>query len=237
MKEKHRRDYLVKLFVIVAFFGLLLAVFICIMIEPYIQNINLAKVFCAVFIISESMGILLMGALHCYLIKPIIQAIHHTRKISEHDGMTGLCNRVRFQKKIQEYNQCESIGVIFIDVNDLKRTNDFYGHEAGDELLCSVSKLIKNLNSNNLDSYRFGGDEFVVILSNSTEEQIEEKLKEFLDKIENISLKLSPIKVSVACGIAFTTSDINVNSLIKKRIIICIRTKWNKKIIVKTAIR
>lgn len=211
-----QRKYFIKLFVIVAFFGLLLSVFICIMIEPYIQVINLTKVFCAVFIISESMGILLMGALHYCLIKPIIQAIHHTKRISEHDGMTGLCNRVRFQKKIQEYNQCESIGVIFIDVNDLKKTNDFYGHEAGDELLCSVSKLIKNLNSNNLDSYRFGGDEFVVILSNSTEEQIEEKLKEFLDKIENISLKLSPIKVSVACGIAFTTSDINVNSLIKK---------------------
>lgn len=216
MREKYRRDYFVKLFVIVAFFGLLLSIFICIMIEPYIQNINLAKVFCTVFIISESMGILLMGALHCYLINPIIQAIHHTRSISEHDGMTGLCNRVRFQKKIQEYNQCESIGVLFIDVNDLKKTNDFYGHEAGDELICSVSQLIKNLNSKNLDSYRFGGDEFVVILSNSTEEQIEEKLKEFLDKIENISLKLSPIKVSVACGIAFTTSDINVKSLIKK---------------------
>lgn len=229
MANNHRRKYFFKLGVIVSVFLFLSSILLTYLVLEQDNRFDEIQKFIFICGIQEIIGVIMASAIHWWVIKPIIETIHHTRHISEHDGMTGLFNRLKFKKRTDEYNKCDSIGVIFIDVNELKKANDLYGHEAGDELLCSISKSIKSLQFKNLDSYRFGGDEFVIVLINSTEEQVKEKQKEFLDKVEKISLKLSPIKASVACGIAFSSAPIDIEYLIKRADNNMYRHKKNQK--------
>ena len=76
------------------------------------------------------------------------------------------------------------VGVIFADVNELKRINDTFGHDSGTFLIRMVSDLIKEvLGSLNYQLFRIGGDEFVVILPDCDQNQVwvlEQKLKESL---------------------------------------------------------
>ena len=61
----------------------------------------------------------------------------YLRFLSYRDMLTGLYNRNRYMETVNEYqeNHCESIGVAFIDLNGLKKINDWYGHEAGDRMI------------------------------------------------------------------------------------------------------
>lgn len=86
-------------------------------------------------------------------------------ELSQIDKLTSFYNRNRFTKDIEEFKKSNnSIGVIYLDINGLKETNDFYGHDVGDQLLKRYANIIKNgASSNNL--YRIGGDEFVILYS------------------------------------------------------------------------
>ncbi|MCG9754620.1 sensor domain-containing diguanylate cyclase [Shewanella insulae] len=87
---------------------------------------------------------------------------------ARHDALTGLYNRsaiIDFLGKSisRSRRQKAELAVSFIDVNDLKKTNDLYGHEAGDALLKGVAKVI-NMSIRNGDfAARIGGDEFLIV--------------------------------------------------------------------------
>ena len=91
-----------------------------------------------------------------------------------------------------------------IDINYLKRINDTYGHEQGNQYLYGAAKLIKKVFGEDY-TYRIGGDEFVVILEGKAQEGAEERIREF--KEETVRLQaddsLQPWeKVSAAVGMA-----------------------------------
>jgi diguanylate cyclase (GGDEF)-like protein/PAS domain S-box-containing protein len=98
-------------------------------------------------------------------------------KLSITDSLTGLYNRRYFQKKItDEINRSRRMGyplsLIMLDVDDLKFYNDTYGHLAGDEVLMGVAEIIAGSIRKDTDTaYRYGGDEFMVILPNSDEDK------------------------------------------------------------------
>ena len=85
------------------------------------------------------------------------------------DGLTGVKNRLAFEKAEEIMNSEISGGVMnpfsicVFDVNNLKKMNDKFGHEAGDQLLCEASRMICSFFSHS-PVYRIGGDEFAVIL-------------------------------------------------------------------------
>ncbi|MFV7785071.1 MULTISPECIES: sensor domain-containing diguanylate cyclase [Shewanella] len=87
---------------------------------------------------------------------------------ARHDALTGLYNRSAIleylSKSISNIRRRKSsLAVSFIDVNDLKKTNDLYGHEAGDMLLKGVAKVI-NMSIRESDfAARIGGDEFLIV--------------------------------------------------------------------------
>lgn len=89
--------------------------------------------------------------------------------LSEHDGLTGCYNRIRFNAQIDYYNSCSSLFVLMFDVNNLKRMNDEYGHKAGDALLRSAVEQLRYWVTYG-DLYRIGGDEFLVVIVNYSEE-------------------------------------------------------------------
>lgn len=114
---------------------------------------------------------------------------------STHDELTGLQNRRSFNEALK--GMSEYI-LIFFDVNELKETNDTYGHSAGDKLLKTVSEVIHEVFPR---TYRVGGDEFNVITDKS--EFNEDKLREIDNKLRDITEnRQEKFTYSVAYGYA-----------------------------------
>lgn len=90
--------------------------------------------------------------------------------LAERDSMTGLYNRRKFEESLERYS-CQGdrqICMISADANFLKLTNDIFGHEAGDLLLKTIAKIMKDLAKSDWLVARCGGDEFRVILPDTS---------------------------------------------------------------------
>ena len=99
------------------------------------------------------------------IINERINAVNSEIYKSEHDELTGCYNRVHLEKVKSSYEMSDCYVICFIDVNNLKRMNDEFGHEAGDSLLRTASRHIQYWNSI-ADVYRIGGDEFMIVFKN-----------------------------------------------------------------------
>lgn len=92
-----------------------------------------------------------------------------SQHMSEHDHLTGLPNRLRFERRMQELvaNATQagtSVGLLFIDLDGFKPINDQHGHAAGDAVLMDVArKMMGAIRSEDLVA-RLGGDEFVIAI-------------------------------------------------------------------------
>ena len=132
--------------------------------------------------------------------------------LAEIDGMTGLYNRSKYLRIINNsYESQENIAVIFWDVNNLKKTNDTKGHETGDVLIRTIADSIHMLTTDEHKAFRIGGDEFVMIMSNSTTEDALKKINAWNSYIETIrplySFEISA-SVGYACGRGCNLRDI-----------------------------
>ena len=83
------------------------------------------------------------------------------------DQLTDLQNRRSFEETVEQFSKELPAGccIIVVDVNDLKKTNDTFGHHAGDELLIGAAKCLCRSFTGTDRIYRTGGDEFVVIIT------------------------------------------------------------------------
>lgn len=90
--------------------------------------------------------------------------------MSYHDELTGLYNRNRYLVDLEHLKKAKegSLGIAFVDVNDLKETNDVYGHACGDEVLVACAATLADALPG-ADLYRIGGDEFVALVRNVDE--------------------------------------------------------------------
>lgn len=121
------------------------------------------------------------------------------------DNLTGLYNRRAFEKFSKKTSK-SLYSLIFIDIDNFRKFNNEYGHEAGDKVLQKVSYSIKN-NIRQFDqAFRYGGDEIVVILNNCNKVdaiQIGEKLRNCISSIDN-----SPQpSINISLGIANCPED------------------------------
>jgi diguanylate cyclase (GGDEF)-like protein len=97
------------------------------------------------------------------------EAFDRARLDSLRDGLTGLGNHRAFQEELddqlaQAREQASPLALLMIDVDDLKKTNDRRGHAAGDEMLRSISQIIRANLRRTDRGYRIGGDEFALLL-------------------------------------------------------------------------
>lgn len=97
------------------------------------------------------------------------------KKMSYRDKLTGLYNRAYFDEKLEELNNEEFFPLSFVmgDLNGLKVINDAIGHLEGDKILKEISKVIKNSCRKDDLIFRWGGDEFCILLPKTTEEEAE----------------------------------------------------------------
>ncbi|MDX1295057.1 MAG: diguanylate cyclase [Sulfurimonadaceae bacterium] len=99
-------------------------------------------------------------------------------KMATTDTLTGLSNRLRFNDEIMQainhYQRYEhDTFLILFDIDDFKKINDTYGHDVGDDAIRSIAEMLRTYMRASDVCARWGGEEFAVILYNTTDEQAE----------------------------------------------------------------
>lgn len=96
---------------------------------------------------------------------------------ADHDELTGLRNRRTFNRDLTEWINADDgnrpLALIFIDINRFKYINDSLGHSIGDQIIKAVSIRLRNHMQGVADIYRFGGDEFIILLKNGDPNEVE----------------------------------------------------------------
>lgn len=144
------------------------------------------------------------------------------KKISTTDRLTGLYNRLQFEKTIRQktteaLQNKQSIALLFLDLDNFKTINDTLGHHMGDMLLRQVATRLKSCLRMNDFIARIGGDEFAVILNNIENPKIVSDISQKIIYIIDQPYKLGGVNVSigVSIGIAYYPSnDTNPESLV-----------------------
>lgn len=118
-----------------------------------------------------------------------------------YDILTGLHNRRCFEENRGKIDIAENLplSVIFADINGLKMTNDIFGHTAGDELIKKSSEILQQACRQHDIVARIGGDEFIILLPKTTEENA----KHILERIraEFANARVEAIKCSISLGL------------------------------------
>ena len=128
--------------------------------------------------------------------------------LSSIDLLTGVRNRNLMNNRVDEftaenYVKPKSLGIVFADLNGLKRINDEKGHEAGDLLIRRAAGFLKSVFDED-EIYRAGGDEFMIISENCTQKSLDEKVRQLRELSE-------PDKeVSFSIGSCYDDSDIDI---------------------------
>ena len=111
--------------------------------------------------------------------------------MSGNNLLTGLHNRNAMSKKVEELKLHRTpVGIIYADLNNLKATNDTYGHDAGDLRLKEIADIMKEIFDLD-DIYRLGGDEFIIIMDNVKKLDKMDKLRKFKKVIRNRSVDVA----------------------------------------------
>lgn len=136
---------------------------------------------------------------------------------SQHDSMTKLYNKRYLEEWIEQHDNEFETGVIYFDVDNLKKMNDIYGHERGDKVIENTARFIQKYQPKNALAFRVGGDEFLMIIRNEPERFVEQMVKE-MKKDSDIYLSRPGDKVEcrIAIGYAYGTSMKSINDVIEK---------------------
>ncbi len=137
--------------------------------------------------------------------------------------MTNLYNKEYFNKALDSCIEKNiPFALIIADVDDFKSVNDIYGHDTGDKTLRFVAKNLRTTFNDKDYIFRIGGDEFAVIMLNTTsaeKELITQKFAVLNKNIKDFSNDIPSITLSL--GVAFSEnlkSDSNLNSFSKESI-------------------
>jgi diguanylate cyclase (GGDEF)-like protein/PAS domain S-box-containing protein len=127
------------------------------------------------------------------------------RYLSLHDPLTGLYNRIYFEEEISriEKTRYGTVGILACDVDGLKLVNDTLGHDQGDRLLAAAAKVIRSSFREGDLAARIGGDEFAVVLPDTTESAVEnacQRIQQAVDAYNTITPEL-PLSISVGFAI------------------------------------
>jgi two-component system cell cycle response regulator len=137
-----------------------------------------------------------------------------TKLLTIIDPLTTLYNRRYYQEIIErEFSRAKRYGfdlsIAMFDIDNFKKLNDNYGHQFGDEVLKQVSKIILSSLRNTDFTFRYGGEEIVAILTNSSAEQAFIPIERIRAKIEAHPFEFNgeEVKVTTSAGISALSQE------------------------------
>lgn len=149
--------------------------------------------------------------------------IEELQKMAILDHLTGLTNRRYIEmsldarlSEMQRYGW--PFGILFIDIDNFKRINDVYGHDIGDEVLKMIAKTFMN-NSRPFDTVgRWGGEEFIAIILNVSEDLLHSIAKRLRILVEQSSILAGSdiIRITISIGATLAQPDDTIDTLVKR---------------------
>lgn len=158
------------------------------------------KAYKMIFIVSISFSIIY------YVLYKRIKSI---KKLSQRDGLTNIYNRRQFNKVYKKLiSKNKKFSCIMLDIDYFKRINDIHGHKAGDEVIMGVCNEIKEILDSDSSFYRYGGEEFAIIIKNKEKKDVITLAEKARIKVQNLTWN-QDINVTISLGIAFNIDSRN----------------------------
>lgn len=153
------------------------------------------------------------------------QVLAETQESAAHDPLTGVMNKLSYDEAVKKEqwnieNGLTDVGIAMVDLNDLKKINDSYGHEKGNIYIKKLCGIMEDVFSAS-QIYRIGGDEFVIILRGDDFDHREELVRKFdlaIEKEANNTALKPWERVSAAIGVAVYDSglDASITNVFKR---------------------
>lgn len=158
------------------------------------------KAYKIVFIVSIAFSIIY------YL---LYKRIKNIKKLSQRDGLTNIYNRRQFNKVYKKliYSN-KKFSCIILDIDHFKSINDIHGHKTGDEVIIGVCNEIKKNLDSDCSFYRYGGEEFVIIIKNKEKKDVISLAEKVRIKVQDLTWNQG-INVTISLGIAFKIDSTN----------------------------
>lgn len=139
--------------------------------------------------------------------------------LSFHDQLTGLNNRLSFEKSLEQFSKDNKypISIITADLNGLKLINDTMGHDKGDELLKTSANILTEAVRNSDIVFRIGGDEFAIVMPSTGESTSEEIVSGIQNSIKLYNDVHAGTPVSISMGVATAENyDVSLKDVFKR---------------------
>lgn len=174
------------------------------------------------FVESE---LVLLESLFGSLVYPLRNAIMYRKAtlMAHQDPLTGVNNRVTFESTLTREmhlaeRNAQPFAMLVVDIDHFKKVNDTYGHSAGDEVIKHVAHCIQSTIRHTDQLFRFGGEEFVVLLNNSDCDTAFFISERILDAVRTSQVVCAEhlIKVSASIGLSCLQSGDTSQAMFKR---------------------
>lgn len=150
-----------------------------------------------------------------------LQLRHRLVGMAKRDALTGLMNRRSLDETLNRLvdEPAAPLACLMIDIDHFKRFNDQFGHDAGDAVMQYVARILSEVVTGRGDVFRFGGEEFTVLLPGSTAADAERIAEQLRQSVESSPLSyrgrlLDPVTISL--GISTSPQDGTVSSVLER---------------------
>ncbi|NIB41302.1 GGDEF domain-containing protein [Pseudomaricurvus alkylphenolicus] len=159
------------------------------------------------------------------LVYPLRNALQYRDAVQSalRDPLTGTGNRVALEQTLERelslaQRNCQPLSLLAIDIDHFKRVNDSHGHASGDEVLREVAQGIVAVTRQTDLTFRYGGEEFVVVLNKTDAEGarvIAERIRLFVEKLR-VETHNELLQVTISIGVSSLQAEEEKNSLFQR---------------------
>lgn len=172
-------------------------------ISYYVNKHHETQILCALtfLIYISALGIMAMKETYSVLQLGKMAEKYHTMAYKDH--MTGLYNRTAYDEMMNDpVVKVSGATIVMFDLNNLKKCNDVYGHEAGDSYIIQSAKIIADAFENVATCFRIGGDEFCAIIPEEKVQYCKRALENLQKKVDEANVPKREYKIHIAYGYA-----------------------------------
>lgn len=135
----------------------------------------------------------------------------------EHDALTELYNKEKFESlQGTEYKNLSSVGIIYVDVNNLNRFNEIYGRAVGDIVIKKAARHVDRFLEDHAQGFRMGGDEFLIVCPNIVEGVFINMVQLLKDSSPALNRSSDAVLCSLAIGYSFAERPVNMEDVMAR---------------------